>query len=78
MGRNKQKPFRKIKHNPVKRGAYARYMANMIDNEGNNLGLLQPTTNRNYEVPQGQMPTDVRTSSVPKKPLANENQFSDS
>lgn len=78
MGRNKQKPFRKIKHNPVKRGAYARYMASMIDNEGKNLGLLQPTTNKNYEVPKGQMPTDVRTSSVPKKLLADEKQFKSS
>lgn len=78
MGRNKQNPQRKTRYNPVKRGAFARYMASMIDSDGQNLGLLQPTGNKNYEVPKGQMPTDVRTSSVPKKLLADEKQFKSS
>jgi hypothetical protein len=74
MARRKKDPSRKTTYKPLKRGAFARSLANQVDAEGNNLNLLELQKGKYRNTPS-QIPSDIQRCFVPKDVLDDERTF---
>jgi hypothetical protein len=71
MARRKKDPSKKRTYKPLKRGAFARSLANQVDSEGNNLNLLELQKD-GYSNTRSQLPTDLQACFRPKATESDE------